>query len=125
MGISDKKRRKRLLEILLMYESTNYKETVLNLRNHLSNYPNDNDALFYYGVSLLEIGNHTETVDQFIALLKRDTAWNKEAAWYLALSKLKMKKDRHNSIHKFQEIAKDENSPYQEKAINLLKSLNQ
>ncbi len=124
LGISDKQRREQLLEILYDYESENYKIAASALNNHLKNYPDDLDARFYYGISLLKIKNYPEAARNFEILLNSESSkWNRDVKWYLALSYLKINQEREKAIFLLKEIQNNHNSPYSARAEIILKEI--
>ncbi len=123
MGTPDKQRRDQLLEAFLFYESGDYHQARQLLQNHLTNFPDDTDAKFYFGITLLQTGDSNKAMHLYMDLLNNPSDWEKEAKWYLALSQLKVKKEWENAIRLFHEIAEDEDSPYQDKANTLIANL--
>lgn len=108
-------------EAFYAYDSKQYDEA-LCLFSEIFEQDKDDYALFYKGLSLMELERFPEAVTVFEGYqTKPNSAFNSYVKWYLALSYLK-KNETVKSKVLIQELAKSEN-PFQNQAKELLRDL--
>lgn len=125
VGFADAKNEQKanLRSALELYNNADYSQAVNTLREHIKSYPNDADARFFLGLSLLEIRAYEEACDVLDTIVQEGPSEHFYAAqWYQALSKLKAR-DGKAAKAMFQTIANDQRSPYQSMAREVLKEL--
>ena len=103
------------------YKNKNYSLASEYLDKLSTDHPSYNPAVFYAALSNIE-NNKTETaINQLIKIARPGNEFSEEANWYLALAYLKAGNKNKEAKNIFEDIAKNNNSPYKSQADQLLK----
>jgi len=79
-----------LTESVHLYDEKKYNLAVESFSKYLTSHPDDHDARFYYGLSLLESGRPQESMESFDIVIKGNSLLAEQAEWYRALASLKL-----------------------------------
>lgn len=113
-----------LRDLLRGFGNKKYSLIITKLDEILQVYPEDDNALFYRGVSLYYLADHQKSVVTLQAVLSDPMSnFTQEAYWHLALNYVEQK-EIAKAKELLQEIAQD-NAFYAERAKALLKSINE
>lgn len=124
MAITDKDRRVSLKAALELFQKGNFHETQLALEAHLQQFPDDEAARFYLGLSLMEIEDYESGASTLELLAKKSSSdFSTKSQWYMALCFLMIDDKRDLAKTEFEQIAKDATSPYKSRAEKILRSL--
>lgn len=125
MATTDKPERDSLKNALQLYRDGNFSQASESLESHIEQYGEDNTALLYLGLSKVEQGEMEEAIEALTPVAESsDGSVNFIARWSLGLAYLRT--DRvAKATEMFEEIARDDTSPYQPRAQDLLAKLAQ
>jgi hypothetical protein len=108
---------------LQKYNKEDYESALNLLQEVLSKDQNNVAGHFYSAVSLQELGKYNNAIKEYeIVVVDKDNLFIEQAEWYIGLCYLQTK-DEKKAIQQFKKIA-DGNGFYQEKAVAILRKLN-
>ncbi len=108
---------------MLFYERKEYQKAKEVFSGYLENNPANYDAMFYSGITNLEIGNIKQAQSDFDNVIKNNGSFSEHAKWYKALLFLKDRKKRE-AVKALKAIY-DEGGAYSEKAKLIMDEMNQ
>jgi len=110
--------------LVLLSECTDNQCRILHLESHLSKYPNDSVCQYFKARSLLSKKSYGESLAIFQKLIrKEDFKYAKDTQWYYALTLFELEGCDQKVKDLLQNIIKTDNTPYREKARDLLKNI--
>ncbi len=124
MGIADRERRDQLKAGLDLVQAAEYDEATTALQDHLKIYPQDEAAIYFLGLSLMQINSFEEAINVLAPFeANKESDYHEDALWFQALSWLQMKDGTDNAIRLLQQIAEGSGSN-SSMAATLLEELN-
>jgi uncharacterized protein YjgD (DUF1641 family) len=120
-GISDQDRRESLATALELMQTENIEPANIALSDHLETYPTDVAALFYRGLTWMQLDRFEPSITDFEAVsAAEEEAYQSAATWYQALSYLKLN-DTASALPLLQSLTTD--ATYTDRAEALLNEL--
>ena len=110
-----------LLEAMQSYENKNYSGALIHFNDFLNTNPTYYDALFYRGVTNLQLGNIEQAASDLESVMDNNRTLENQAKWYLALLHLKK-----GEVSEASEVLKEieaGNGQYSDRAKSILKKL--
>lgn len=118
---AEKVRKESLTLALEQFQNQEYQAASTALATHISNYPEDETAQFYYGLTAMQNNNFEAALERLQPLADSSTSTYQTAAqWYQALSYLKLG-DTNEAIDLIEQL--ESTTQYGEQAARLLESL--
>lgn len=111
-----------LEKAMLFYEKKEYQKAQETFSGYLENNPANYEAMFYSGITNLELGNFQQAQSDFDNVIKNNGSFSEHAKWYKALLYLKNRKKKEAT--KALKAIYDEGGAYSEKAELIMDELN-
>lgn len=121
--ISDEQHSSELKQALQYYNHRDFEESLPHFTAHLEDFPEHDHAKFLLGLTLLELGQPEQAIDQLNTVRINNPYYYEDATWYLMLGYLRAGKHEMSKAL-LEDLLQVKNGYYHEAVIELKKKLN-